>query len=192
MAMNNLFDIIKNRSAPGILIFDMNNKLLYSNNEALAMIPGLLQTTDAVKDEKQQVPEEIYDLCNIVRREATEKKPPSAENPNCTILHGKEGFIYSLRAFCMGFQSINKNPTHIMVLLEKVVEKHRVDYEKVKIKFKLTKRETDVLIFICEGLTNKEISSELSICEYTVKDHIKKIMRKMDVGSRSEIISVSF
>jgi DNA-binding CsgD family transcriptional regulator len=192
MAMNNLFDIIKNRAAPGILIFDMNNKLHFSNNEALAMIPGLLQTTDTVKDQKQQVPEEIYDLCNIVRREAAENNPPSAEKPNCTILHGKENLIYSLRAFCIGFQSINKNPTHIMVLLEKVVEKHRVDYEKIKNKFKLTIRETDVLILICEGLTNKEISAELSICEYTVKDHIKKIMRKMDVGSRSEIISVSF
>lgn len=190
--MENLFDIIKNRSAPGILIFDMNNKLHYSNNEALAMIPRLLQATDALKEGIQQVPEGIYDLCNIVRREAAEKRLPSAEKPSCTVLHGKEGLFYSVRAFCMGFQSTDKNPTHIMVLLEKIVEKHLVDYEKIKNKFKLTKRETDVLILICEGLTNKEISAELSICEYTVKDHIKKIMRKMDVGSRSEIISLSF
>jgi DNA-binding CsgD family transcriptional regulator len=187
--MNNLFEIIKNRSAPGILIFDMNNKLHYSNNEALAMVPGLLQTTDAVIDATQQVPEQIYDLYNIVRREAAEKRPPSAEKPNCTILHGKEGFIYSVRAFCMGFQAKNNNPTHIMVLLEKVVEKHRVDYEKIKNDFKLTKREIDVLMLICEGLTNKEISAKLSICEYTVKDHIKKIMRKTNAASRSEVIT---
>ncbi|HWR59635.1 MAG TPA: LuxR C-terminal-related transcriptional regulator, partial [Thermodesulfovibrionales bacterium] len=82
-----------------------------------------------------------------------------------------------------------KKPSHIMVLLEKIVGKHQIDFEGTKEKFGLTNREIEVLRLLCEGYSNKKISDELIIGEYTVKDHIKKIMRKMEVDSRSGIIA---
>ena len=39
-----------------------------------------------------------------------------------------------------------------------------------------------------EGLTNKEIASQLNISEQTVKNHVHNIMRKLGLHSTSELI----
>lgn len=50
----------------------------------------------------------------------------------------------------------------------------------------LTKREREILKFVCMGQSNKEIGSSLNISEGTVKSHVNGIMQKMNVGSRTE------
>ncbi|PIY75642.1 MAG: DNA-binding response regulator, partial [Piscirickettsiaceae bacterium CG_4_10_14_0_2_um_filter_44_336] len=50
----------------------------------------------------------------------------------------------------------------------------------------LTNREQEVLIFIAKGLTSKEVASLLEISNYTVKEYIKNIYRKLNISSRSE------
>ncbi len=52
----------------------------------------------------------------------------------------------------------------------------------------LTAREQDVLVILVRGLSNKEIAQELYISEKTVKSHLSKIFRKLDVGCRLEAI----
>lgn len=89
----------------------------------------------------------------------------------------------------MGGHGEDKKPTHIMVLIERIIEKHDIDFEKTRTNFKFTNRELEVLRLLCYGFTNREISEKLSISEYTVKDYIKKIMAKMEVDSRSKIIA---
>jgi DNA-binding CsgD family transcriptional regulator len=180
LTMDNLNGIIKKRSTPGMLIFDMNNRLLYSNKEASNIIPDL-----------QNMPEEIYNLCNRVKGSIDIKSGINAPNMNYyVVLQIDSGPTYSVRAFLMGRHGENKKPVYIMVLIEKIIEKHTMDFEKAKRDFRLTNRESEVLKLICEGLANKEISEKLFISEYTVKDHIKKIMRKMNVVSRNEIMAI--
>ena len=187
--MDSFFEIIKKRSAPGILIFDMDNNLQFCNKEALDMIPALQKQAKSRKSKQQSVPEAILKLCNLMKSSLKENKTIEEDKLNCAILDNETGPPCSLRAFCIGHHPKDGIPTHIMVLSERVIEKHKADYVKIKSNFKLTKRELDVLKLISGGMTNKEIAKELSIGEYTVKDHIKSIMRKMEVGSRSEIIS---
>lgn len=55
----------------------------------------------------------------------------------------------------------------------------------------LTPRELDVLTLMSRGLRNKEIAAELSITERTVKFHANAIYRKLDVGGRTEAVSVA-
>jgi two-component system nitrate/nitrite response regulator NarL len=45
----------------------------------------------------------------------------------------------------------------------------------------LTNREREVLHFIAEGLSNKEIASQLNIGVRTVETHRERIMRKLDI-----------
>ena len=52
----------------------------------------------------------------------------------------------------------------------------------------LTDRETDVLKLVVAGYTYKEIGSELCISLDTTKTHVKHILRKLDVSSRSQAI----
>lgn len=52
--------------------------------------------------------------------------------------------------------------------------------------FELTRREMKVLSFVSEGLSNVEISQELSISSHTVKDYVIKIFNKMGVNNRTK------
>jgi DNA-binding CsgD family transcriptional regulator len=76
-----------------------------------------------------------------------------------------------------------------MVLMEKVIRKRQIDVTKARENFRLSKRETEVVGLICQGLTSREISDAIFISEFAVKDHLKNIMRKMGAGSRNEIIA---
>jgi len=50
----------------------------------------------------------------------------------------------------------------------------------------LTKRETEILVLIREGLTNKEIAGRLYVAESTVKVHVRHILRKLGVRTRTD------
>jgi DNA-binding NarL/FixJ family response regulator len=52
--------------------------------------------------------------------------------------------------------------------------------------FDLSMRETDVIRLIAQGLSNKEISSRLSLSEKTVKNHISRIFSKLHISARSQ------
>lgn len=50
--------------------------------------------------------------------------------------------------------------------------------------YKLTKREKEVLVFLIEGYSNREIAEELIISIHTVKAHIESIYRKFGVHNK--------
>jgi DNA-binding NarL/FixJ family response regulator len=53
----------------------------------------------------------------------------------------------------------------------------------------LTNREREIMKFICEGLTYKEIAERMFITPFTVNQHLKKIYLKLKVKSKGELIS---
>ncbi len=53
----------------------------------------------------------------------------------------------------------------------------------------LTRRETEVLHMMTEGLSNREIASTLGISEHTVKFHITSIFGKLGTSSRTEAVT---
>lgn len=50
----------------------------------------------------------------------------------------------------------------------------------------LSRREREVLDLLSQGHTNKEISAKLYICEKTVKSHLNRIFKKLEVKNRLE------
>ena len=57
-----------------------------------------------------------------------------------------------------------------------------------KTKFGLTRREQQLVGLIGLGLSNKEIGSRLNLSEQTVKNHIHRILRKVGVNDRLDIV----
>ncbi|HTW80413.1 MAG TPA: response regulator transcription factor [Terracidiphilus sp.] len=55
----------------------------------------------------------------------------------------------------------------------------------------LSTRETEILEMVAKGLTNKEIARVLQISQYTVRNHINHIGAKLEVGDRTEAVSVA-
>ena len=52
----------------------------------------------------------------------------------------------------------------------------------------ITAREQQVLRLVTSGLTNREIATQLSLAESTVKTHLKNIYRKLGVNSRTRAV----
>jgi DNA-binding NarL/FixJ family response regulator len=52
----------------------------------------------------------------------------------------------------------------------------------------LTTREQEVVTWVVEGMTNKEIASRLGISEKTVKTHLQNIFRKLRVSRRVQLL----
>ncbi len=50
----------------------------------------------------------------------------------------------------------------------------------------LSKREMEVLVFLTQGLSNKEIALQLNISHQTVKNHVTAILRKLRVEDRTQ------
>jgi two-component system, NarL family, response regulator len=55
----------------------------------------------------------------------------------------------------------------------------------------LSKREVEVLRWIANGRSNKEIGSTLYISELTVKGHVRSILEKLGARRRSEAIAIA-
>ncbi len=55
----------------------------------------------------------------------------------------------------------------------------------------LSDREKEVLHLLAQGRSNKEIGTGLSICEGTVKNHVKSILMKLDAMGRTEAIAIA-
>mgnify|MGYP006273950417 CR=1 FL=1 len=54
--------------------------------------------------------------------------------------------------------------------------------------YKITRRESEILDLVAQGLSNKEIGARLYISEGTVKNHLYRIMRKLNAGNRTELV----
>ncbi len=52
----------------------------------------------------------------------------------------------------------------------------------------LTLRQQQLVALVAKGLTNKEIASQLNLSEFTVRNHIHKILKQVDASSRSEAV----
>jgi DNA-binding NarL/FixJ family response regulator len=56
----------------------------------------------------------------------------------------------------------------------------------------LTDREVEVLRLIARGCSNTEISQALSVAETTVKTHVTRIFRKLDLRDRAQAVVVAY
>ena len=52
----------------------------------------------------------------------------------------------------------------------------------------LTLRQQQLMNLVAKGLTNKEIASQLNLSEFTVRNHIHRILKQVDAESRSEAV----
>lgn len=70
---------------------------------------------------------------------------------------------------------------------QKQENKPELSFESLS-RFKISEREFTVVQLICEGLTNKEIASQLNISVNTVNNHVANIFSKMEVRSRIDLL----
>jgi LuxR family maltose regulon positive regulatory protein len=84
----------------------------------------------------------------------------------------------------------------LMPFIDKLIEGWRSRYGSESLQMPrsslaetLSNREGDILKFIAQGLSNKEIAKTLAIAPETVKSHVKQIFVKLGVEKRAQAVS---
>lgn len=55
----------------------------------------------------------------------------------------------------------------------------------------ITRRETELLYWVREGLSNQQIADKLGISTLTVKNHVQKILRKLGAANRTQAVAIA-
>jgi DNA-binding CsgD family transcriptional regulator len=63
-----------------------------------------------------------------------------------------------------------------------------VNVNEIRREYRLTRRETDIVRRVLDGLRNSEIAKDLEITEQTVKDHLSNVYAKIGVENRFDLV----
>ncbi len=197
-----LYSLIRRRAQPGILILDKRMKVIYLNLDAKVFLAGLTEKSRLAPQDEGISPSPQYEAGNeqmvlpeiicqlyeqfteaLILYESASEEPVPTVNRICIHV----GVVYLLRALSLENQKNHKKQDHFMILIERVSQGLRID--QIDWTAKLTPRENEVVQLLLEGKTNKEVAVCINIGEYTVKDHIKRIMKKLEVTTRAGIVA---
>jgi DNA-binding NarL/FixJ family response regulator len=155
-----------------IVLTDMNMPLLDGAGviEAVkGLIPGSKVIVLSMYDD-----EAIFIKCQKLGANAYILKNADSDELIYTIKEVHEG------SHIMNFQKV----------LRQNIDDGYTDYYKQK--FKLSKRELQLVRMIKQGKTNKDVAEELHLSIHTVEAHRKKIHAKLEVSSVAELVKKAY
>jgi len=78
------------------------------------------------------------------------------------------------------FQAISSEATQRAAIAE----------QRAGMRFELTLRQRQLMSLVAMGLSNKEIAANLNLSEFTVKNHIYRVMKQVDAQNRHEAVDL--
>ncbi len=106
-----------------------------------------------------------------------------------------EELVSVIRRACQGEYPINDSLIARPVVAEHVLKQFRdiVSVGKVMetVTAPLTYRETQILTYVAEGNSNKQIAHILEISEQTIKNHVSSILRKLNANDRAHAVALA-
>jgi DNA-binding CsgD family transcriptional regulator len=186
--MTNLQNIAENRAVPGVLSFTATGDLLYMNGEAKYLCQQA-QTSKPGNGIEHDLPSEVLDLCVELQGELKKQTTPhDCEKVEFRRVLGEVKSSVLLRGFLLPDHNCLQG-SRLLILMEKLGRYDRVIPTQARDRFRLTVREQEVVKFIADGRTNKEIAVALSISEHTVKEHIRHLLRKTQSTTRTAVLA---
>jgi DNA-binding CsgD family transcriptional regulator len=188
-----LLEVVSKRSIPGILVFDHRENLVSFNPVALDILTELrgARYPSLKNDVDITIPKEIYNLCRSLKEMISPRhRNLEAGLPSQTALFSSQEVTYCCRgSFLQDSSSPAGETFHIMIMVERILQRHDSDLDTFKKRFELTDKQMEIVKRLLTGCSNKEIAYRLCVCEDTIKGHLKHIMKRLGVHSRTEILS---
>jgi len=82
-----------------------------------------------------------------------------------------------------------KTPRIVIFIIEEAIA-NQFNMSEIRMRYRLTRRETDVLRRVLKGLKSTDIAEELNISRHTTKDYLSKIYGKIGIKNRNELMSI--
>lgn len=103
-----------------------------------------------------------------------------------------DSFTQAIEAVLNGMYQVDQKMSHYVVKdYVEIADQIYGDIKESKRQIPLniyTKRESEVLQLLVEGMSNRDIAKALNISEKTVKNHISSLFRKMNVNDRTQAV----
>ena len=143
-------------------------------------------------EERGEWPAEVLELCGSLRTLLDSPENQLAEGQH--ELRRVTGDVKSpvlLRGFPLAAHT-EKDEACMLIIMEKIGRERRVVPNQAKEQYRLTSREVEIVKYISEGWTNKEIARHLEISEHTVKEHVRHLLKKTKTTTRTGILAQIF
>lgn len=187
----------------GIMILDQNLDPVYWNSNLLKMCSrstNECQDANSVTSYRGTVSARI--VGNYLRHYLALEKSMPAKGEDVGQCHRmilskdeNQGMKINAKVFIVRFPGeqcpdpIEKLSPSCLIFLEELPETvEGLDATAIR-EYHLSKRETEVVRCLCDGLSNREIADKLYISPSTVATHLRHIFEKTETGSRSKLIS---
>jgi len=189
-------EVASKRSAPGILVFDHREKLIFSNPVALNILmgPGINEHPASRNAVDRLIPKPIYNLYRSLRNVSR----PHQNNLGSILSRRSVLFFSQEITYCCRGSFLRRSADstdkifHIMIMIEKISQNRVADLDTFRKHFDLTDRQMEIVKRLLIGWSNKEIAYKLVLSEDTVKGHLRNITKRLGVNSRTEIFAKIF
>jgi len=173
---------------PGVMLLNTAGQLLFMNDQ-VPLFFQRFQPASARELGTCLIPEEI----GMVVRELSARLRTCEQSKECRPIHVGRVFDtsddrLSIRGWCMPDERV-VTKSRVLIVLETLRQPVASLETKIQDHYHLTEREQMVLIYLMLGFTNKEIANRLHLSEYTVKEHMKRMMQKTQTSSRTGLLS---
>lgn len=183
--------IAERRSIPGVMLFAGTGDVLFMNAEAEVLSRQIIGARYGA-GAQEVLPTEILDLCVSLRNLLDNADSEESEGQH--ELRRVTGDVHA-PVLLRGFPLAPHSPTDdacMLILMEKIGRERRIVPAQAKEQFRLTDREVEIVKYISEGGTNKEIAQHLEISEHTVKEHVRHLLKKTKSTTRTGILAQIF
>jgi DNA-binding CsgD family transcriptional regulator len=176
------------QATTGVILFNNTGQLLFMNNEAQAFIRQL-QPLSTRENGTCLIPEEIHAVVrDLVARLMDCDHPKDCESLQMERICFASDQRLLLRSICIPDEPLARN-SRFLVIIEKLnQQKLECPDADIQLRYHLTEREQMVIIYLMLGFTNKEIAGRMNLSEYTVKEHLKRIMHKTKTTTRTGLL----
>lgn len=197
-------------------VFRRGLEVAFSIEDDLAVVGQAATASDAVQEVFLKQPDVVLmdlrlpDHSGMVATEAIKDKQPNTPVVVLTASDDEDDLVGALRAGADGYvvktlpvdevadavrrahagESVVPPPmlTHLVSAFSRVAAEAD---EETHAAARLSARELEVLGLVARGLTNREIARALTLSENTVKNHLRNLMKKLEVGTRTEAVARS-
>jgi len=171
-----IIEFLVNRMPEGVVVFDEKKGLVYCNRSAELFL------------ERLSFPDEVDAICKRMF-DAMKARTFRELFPGEVIVYKKiDG---SPGKWTFRFHMYENGPL-VCVFIHEEALSEKVDLNRTRQYFRLTRRETDVIRRVINGLSNDDIAKEFDISEQTIKDHLSNAYQKIGVRNRFELLSFIF
>jgi len=168
-----LAEALINRSPAAAVIVDELDRVVMANAQSIPVLQQLFG-----RDEPQSVLGELPDEFKPKLRALRGALEKSAGSP----------LLQVAPELCVRASLLNDGARGFLLLLfERMARRNQALHNLQS--FGLTPREKEVAMLVLYGLSNRAIANRLSLAEYTVEGHIKRILTKVGARSRSAFVS---